>query len=156
VIAASGGLFIPGLIIGLLIGFLCMRSAGNFAGKYGRPPWGVPGWGWFVIGFILGVIGAILYGIAYLTSKKQPAQQSYYAPQAYPPPPTSQQSWQQQVGTPPPPPPGAPPPYPTSVQTGQSPPPVEPPPVEPPPVEPPPVEPQSSPPEDQNGAPPPG
>jgi hypothetical protein len=127
VIAASNaGLFIPGLIIGLIIGFVCMRAATNFQGRYGRPPWGVPGWGWFLIGFILGLIGLVVYLIAHATSKRQAGQREYYPPPAYPPPPAPHEPWSQQMGTQPPPPPqpppqGAPPPYPNSGSAEQPP-----------------------------------
>jgi hypothetical protein len=113
--AVQAGLFVPGLIVGVIIGFICMRAATSFQGRYGRPPWGVPGWGWFLIGFILGLVGLILYLIAHATSKRQAVQSgSGYPPPAYPPPQMPPPSWSQQAGTPPPPPPpgGGPPPYP--------------------------------------------
>jgi hypothetical protein len=125
--AANAGLFVPGLIIGIIIGFACMRAATNFQGRYGRPPWGVPGWGWFLIGFILGLVGLVLYLIAHATSKRQATKDEYYPPPAYPPPPTPQQDWSQQMGTQPPPPPppsGSPPPYPGTGQPEHPPPPA--------------------------------
>lgn len=148
-IAASVGVFLPGLVVAVVIGLLCMRSAGNFAGKYGRPPWGLPNWAWFIIGFLLGIVGAIVYGIAYFTSKRQAEQRQMYAPPAYPPPPAPTQSWQEQMGAQPapPPPPGEMPRYPTSGPAEQPyPPPVPPPSVPPPSVPPPSVPPPSVPP----------
>jgi hypothetical protein len=147
--SVHAALFVRALIIGIIIGFVCLWAATTFQRKYGRPPWGVPGWGWFIIGFILEVLGLILYLIAYFTSKSQ-ATPSGYAPPAYPPPPpppSPQQSWSQQVGTPPPPPPpgSGPPRYPGSGPpsypgSGSPPSPDAPPPVEGPAEQPPPPE----------------
>ena len=74
-----------------------MQAANNFAKKFGRSPWGIPPWAWFVFGLIFGVIGVVLYLVAHFTSKSKYARTagmaSGYGPpeppypaQSYPPP----------------------------------------------------------------------
>ena len=141
--SVNAGLYLPGLIIGIIIGFALMRASSTFQSRYGRLPWSIPPWGWFLFGFILGLIGLILYAVAHATTKRQVDRSAGYSapPPGYAPPSMPQQSWSQQVGTqPPPPPPGSPTPYPASGATGQPPPPVDPP---------------SYPPSEQDEAPPP-
>jgi hypothetical protein len=141
--SVNAGLYLPGLIVGVIIGFALARVSSTFQSRYGRLPWGIPSWGWFLFGFVLGLIGIVLYLIAHATTKRQLNRTAgYYAPPpASPPPSATQQPWSQPVGTQPPPPPPGSLPYPTSGPTGQPPPPVYPPPVYPPPVDPPPVDP---------------
>jgi hypothetical protein len=122
--AVATGTLVPGLILGVIIGLVCMRSADNFKAQYnGKTPWGLPSWVWFLLGFFLGVIGGILYLIA-RTTTRQKLMQTTYSPPPYPSPPMAQQPWTPQTGTqsPPPPPTGSSQPYPLPM-----PPPVPPP-----------------------------
>ena len=126
--AVAAGTFVPGLIVAVVIGFLCMRSTDNFKAQFnGNTPWGLPSWGWFLIGFFLGIIGGVLFLIARSTTRSRLMRSAYFPPPASPSPPTSQQSWGQQIESPPPP---QPPPPPTG--SPQPYPPPMPPPVPPP------------------------
>ena len=97
--ALSSATFVPGLILGIIIGIALMRAATSFQQRYGRTPWGMPPWVWLIVGLILGVIGAALYFIAHATTKKRlagyrgspPAYGSAYPPPPMPPP--SAQTW---------------------------------------------------------------
>jgi F0F1-type ATP synthase assembly protein I len=97
--AVSSSTFIPGLILGIVIGIALMRAATGFRQRFGRTPWGMPPWAWLLVGLILGVIGAALYLIAHATTKKSLSRYSGSPPPygtAYPPPPVpppSPQAW---------------------------------------------------------------
>jgi hypothetical protein len=125
--ALSSSTFIPGLVLGILIGIALMRAATSFQQRWGATPWGVPPWGWLLVGLILGVIGAGLYLIAHATTKsrltRSPGSQPPYGT-AYPPPPVPPS--QPPLGWAPPPDPGA-------VRTGETNPPPAPEQAAPPP-----------------------
>ena len=59
------------LLFGVLFGFLGYREARNFAGTYGRSPWGVDPVVWGLIVFFAGIfIGGILLMIARRSTKR--------------------------------------------------------------------------------------
>jgi hypothetical protein len=119
--SVPAGTLLPGLIVGVVIGLLCLRSTDNFKAQFnGNTPWGLPSWGWFLLGFFLGVIGGILYLIARATTKSKLMRNAYSPPPAYPPPPVSEQGWGRQTETP-----SSPPP--TTGSSQPSPPPMPPP-----------------------------
>jgi hypothetical protein len=131
--------FLLALVVAVAIGFACMRSSETFKARFGATPWSIPSWVWFLLGFLLGVIGGVLYLIARMTTKSRLMRTSYFPPQSYSSPSMSQQSWGQPMGTPSPPPPTG-----TGAGSAQPYPPAMPPPM-PPPV-PPPVTPSEQPP----------
>jgi hypothetical protein len=94
----SAGTYLPGLILGILIGVGMLRAAMSFQQRWGQTPCGMPPWVWLLFGLILGLIGLILYLIAQATTKRKlsgypgsapPYGSAYPPPQAppYPPPP---------------------------------------------------------------------
>jgi Na+/melibiose symporter-like transporter len=110
-------MYLIALVIGAVIGIVIMRAANTFKGTWGRTPWGIPSWAWFIIGFIFGVIGAILYLISQATTKRSLSRAGAAGPQygsmppAYPPPPVpppDPQSWAPPAQSPLPPPPPPP------------------------------------------------
>ena len=56
--------YIPALIFGAIIGYLIYRSASARSERFGRAPWGWPVALWTVLGFLFGLIAAIVYWIA--------------------------------------------------------------------------------------------
>lgn len=94
---SAGSAVLP-LIVGLVIGFLLYRGSETFKGRNNVAPWRMPSLVWGLIGFVLGLLGAILFVIARRTTKpaySPQLQSTAPAPMAPPPPgwypdPTSQ------------------------------------------------------------------
>jgi hypothetical protein len=91
------------LAIAALIGFVCYKESGKFEQQHGRAPWSLNPIVWGIIGFLIGLFGALLLFIALKTTKTQPqypglapvpqqwAGDPRYAQQ--PPPAVSQPQW---------------------------------------------------------------
>jgi hypothetical protein len=95
--ALSSTTYVTELVFGIIFGFALYRVSSSFRQQWGRPPWNIPPWGWFAFGFVLGLLGLLLYLIAHATTKGSirrsgAAPPSYGSgpgipPQGYPPPP---------------------------------------------------------------------
>jgi hypothetical protein len=60
------------LVIAVFIGVACYKESARFVDRSGRGPWGCSPAAWAVIGFLLGLIGALLLYIAEKTTKARP------------------------------------------------------------------------------------
>jgi hypothetical protein len=67
--ALSSTTYFTELIFGIVFGFILYRVSSSFRQQWGRPPWNIPPWGWFAFGFVLGLLGVLLYLIAHATTK---------------------------------------------------------------------------------------
>jgi hypothetical protein len=91
--ALSSTTYITELVFGVIFGFALYKLSSSFRQEWGRPPWSIPPWGWFVIGFVIGLIGMLVYLIAHFTTKGSIRRRggAYGAtggyPQGYQPPP---------------------------------------------------------------------
>jgi len=57
------------LAVAALIGFLAYRESERFKKKNGVAPWHWPSWVWAVVGFMLGLIGALVLFVSTRTTK---------------------------------------------------------------------------------------
>jgi hypothetical protein len=55
--------------VAALIGFLAHRESERFKNKNGVTPWHWPSWVWAVVGFMLGLIGALVLFVSTRTTK---------------------------------------------------------------------------------------
>jgi hypothetical protein len=52
------------VVVGLFFGLITFSQARRFGQRTGAEPWSIPAVGWGVIGFLIGLLGLILYLIA--------------------------------------------------------------------------------------------
>lgn len=95
------------LVVGALIGVACFKEAAKFERAHGKAPWGGSPAMWGVVGFLFGLIGALVLFIAERGTKKRlaaapPSWSSFDNRFAAPPPPQQQWAPPPSQSTPPP------------------------------------------------------
>jgi len=79
----SFAMMIVGLVIAGLIAFACHKEAEKFQRLYGRGPWNGSPALWAVVGFLLGLFGALFLVIAESNTKKQIQKNVVWSQPAY-------------------------------------------------------------------------
>lgn len=95
--ATSSVLASPTLWVSTFVGLsVCFSRARIFRSRTGRDPWGIPLWAWVLLGFLFGLISALVVLIATRTSamtrttRSMPARGGYsYSPSPVTAPPVS-------------------------------------------------------------------
>lgn len=83
--SSSPGVLVAEVVIGVIFAILLYQFSVRFKRQTGNAPWHFPPALWAVLGLIFGLLGAILYLIAWATSRKTPAPGAtgYGGPQGY-------------------------------------------------------------------------